>query len=107
MRITIAIGFLLAGCATQAEITSFRESYGDCVMDAVRRLDDGKTDPVSMAYGIAPRCAVQYAQLSQAMVSQNITERGQAAAQQRMRDNEIKLVTSAIVIFRAGKNHPH
>jgi len=69
----------------------------------VKRLDDGKTDPVSIAYGIASQCAELYAQLTNIMVSQNITENGQIAMREQMRSGEIKLITSAILTFRAAK----
>jgi len=37
------------------------------------------------------------------MVSQNITENGQIAMRGQMRSGEIKLITSAILTFRAAK----
>jgi hypothetical protein len=71
----------LSGCMTTAEETKgLMDTWGDCVMSAVIRMDDGNADPVSLAYGIAPQCAVQYQRFTSAEVGNYITEKGQAAA---------------------------
>ena len=94
---------LLAGCAThQAEQKANLDAWSDCVMHAVARLDDGKSDPIGVANGIAPQCAALYQQFTEAMVSDNITERGQAAMRDRTRDGELRLITSAILTYRAA-----
>jgi hypothetical protein len=94
----------IAGCAThQAEQKASLDAWGDCVMHAVARLDDGKSDPMSIANGIAPGCAVLYQQFTETMVSDNITERGQAAMRDRTRSEELRLITSAILTYRSGE----
>jgi hypothetical protein len=94
----------LTGCLhTAEEQEAVRSAWGDCVANAVRRLDDGKSDPVSIAYGVAPQCGELYAQLTNIMVSQNITENGQIAMRGEMRSGEMKLITSAILTFRAAR----
>ena len=104
MRIlSITTALALAGCATAADKDDARKAWGDCVMSAVARLDDGKTDPVSVAYGVAPQCAVQYDRLSQMMVRENITDAGQANMRQLMKDGEVKMITSAILTYRASR----
>lgn len=70
-------------------------------MSAVMRMDDGKTDPVSLAYGLAPQCAVQYQRFSAAQVSSSFTEGGQAAQRQLWREKEVQMITSAILIYRS------
>jgi hypothetical protein len=46
------------GCASPAErqaaLKVGMDAWSDCVMRAVSRLDDGKSDPMSIAYGVAP-----------------------------------------------------
>jgi hypothetical protein len=99
-RILLA-SFLLSGCITSAEETkNLMDVWGDCVMAAVIRMDDGKTDPVSLAYGIAPQCAVQYQQFTSAETGNYITVRGQDAQRQLWRDKEVQMITSAVLIHR-------
>jgi hypothetical protein len=103
------VGLALSGCAgmngvpNESGRAAATSAYGDCVNQAVSRMDDGKTDPVSMAYGIAPQCAVQYQVLSQIMIRENFTENGQIAMRQQMRDGELRLVTSAIITHRSKR----
>lgn len=95
-------GLFLAGCATQGDRDSARDAYGDCVARAVARLDDGRTDPVSMAVGIAPACAVEYQRLSELMIRSQVTDNSQVDMRRQMRDGEIRLVTAAIIARRAA-----
>jgi hypothetical protein len=46
--------------ATEAEKAAVEQPWTDCVARAINRLDDGKSDPVSIAYRIEPLCAVLY-----------------------------------------------
>lgn len=99
------IPLVAAGCAAGAsqdqQIAVARQQWGDCVMDEVKRLDDGKTDPVSLAVGIAPRCKPQYLALTQVMAAPMVTQRGDYEMRQEMRQGEIQLVTAAIVSWRS------
>jgi hypothetical protein len=96
----------VAGCATTTAVdeNTVRADWGDCIMRAVARLDDGKSDPASVAFGIAPQCSVLYARLTEIMVGKNITDQGQAAMRAQMRAGEVQLITSAILTYRAA--HP-
>jgi hypothetical protein len=92
---------LLSGCAaSEQQVDNLNSAWGACIADVVARMDDGKTDPVSLAYGIAPQCAVAYQRLSEAEVSRYITENGQAAQRQLWRDKEVQMITSAVLIHR-------
>jgi hypothetical protein len=71
-------------------------------MHAVSQLDDGKTDPLSIAFGLSPRCAAQYNKLTEIMVRQAWTENGQNYARQIWKDQELKLITSAILTYRSA-----
>jgi hypothetical protein len=100
-----AVLLILGGCAAnQAEVVANRDAWGECVKHAVEQLDDGRSDPVSVANGIAPQCAVQYERLSQTMMSGMITEKGQDFMRGQMKQNEVQLITSAILAHRASKN---
>lgn len=94
---------MLGGCATAADKDSVRRAWGDCVAREVDRLDDGRTDPVSVAVGVAPQCAAQYQRLSDAMISENVTRAGQDNMRRQMRDGEIKMITSAVLTRRAAR----
>lgn len=105
MRRAIAVLLCLAaGCATASSDSDLKKAvtkaWGDCIMAAVQRFDDGKSDPASMAYGIAPKCAVEYNQLTEAMVQEYWTQVGQIHMRAQMADNEGKLTTSAILTWR-------
>lgn len=94
---------LLAACATAQQQDSARAAWGTCIAREVDRLDDGKTDPVSIAYGVAPQCAALYNELTQAAVRQYYTEAGQANMRAEMRNGELRLVTAAVVTRRAAR----
>lgn len=105
-RAILVLGALcLSGCVTSggAGKDAARDAWGDCIARAVDRLDDGRTDPVSIAAGVSPRCAGEYARLSEIMVRENFTERGQAYMRSTMRDEEIKLIASAVLTRRAAR----
>jgi hypothetical protein len=97
------LALVLAGCATAGDKAAARDSWGSCISDGVAALDDGKSDPVSIATGVSPRCAVQYDRLTQIMVSENITQAGEDNARRLMREDEIRLITAAVLSHRAAR----
>lgn len=101
----IFIAISLSGCATanDPDTVAATNAWSNCVADAVKRLDDRKSDPVSIATGISPQCAAQYRALTDRMVGQFITEGGRENMRQKMKEDEIKEITSAVLIFRS---HP-
>lgn len=105
MRAAAAASFLLlAGCVTdESGQRTATAAYSDCTMAAVKRLDDGRSDPASVAMGVAGACSGQYAQLSLAMQDGMFTENGQASMREQMRSNELRLATSAVLTYRASK----
>lgn len=111
MKRSVGIGLaaaVLAGCSTQDAFTVNRnaalKAWGDCVMAAVIRLDDGHSDPTSIAYGISPRCADLYIKLTDLAASQFKTDDGQLNVRELMRTNEIRAISSAVVIHRSHQN---
>jgi hypothetical protein len=64
-------------------------------------MDDGKTDPVSVAYGVAPQCSGIYERLVEAQVGQMITDNAQIAQRRFVKDQELKLITSEILAQRS------
>jgi hypothetical protein len=106
MKAWPAIGFLsiLAGCVTDE--TAQRAAlavYNDCTMAAVRRLDDSRSDPASVAMGVAGACSGQYQQLSLQMQGQMLTDNGQAYMRDQMRTNELRLATDTVLTYRASQ----
>lgn len=99
--LALSLALPLAGCITAAESDAITKAYADCIWDVVVRMDDGKTDPVSLAYGIAPQCAVEYRRVTEVLLNRMITQSGQIAAEQTMKDQELRGVTSAILIHRS------
>jgi hypothetical protein len=102
----VVAAFFLVECATAQPSTrsvAAAKVWGDCVMATVIRMDDGRTDPVSMAYGISPQCAVAYNEWTEAMMAENWTPGGKDAARERARASEIRLITSAILIHRSKR----
>lgn len=71
-------------------------------MGAVARLDDGRSDPTSIAYGLSSQCAVLYQQFSDTMERGAFTENAQAFARRQSREMEMRLITSAILHYRAA-----
>jgi hypothetical protein len=102
----LAAALLFADCATydsiKPELKAAQDAWGDCVMNAVIRLDDGKTDPASLAYGVGPQCAIEYQQLTDQMLRPMYTENAIAYGREFMRNNELKMITSAVLIKRRG-----
>jgi hypothetical protein len=105
--LAVAVAIVLTGCATDAEIAAARQSamdaWGDCVMREVARLDDGKSDPLSIAYGIAPACASLYQQVTQTMLIGMTTENSQAYMRRLTSDSELRMITTAILTYRASR----
>lgn len=98
---------ILAGCmADEAAKQAAETAYADCSMAAVKRLDDGRSDPASVAMGIAGACSGQYQQLSLQMQGQMLTENSQAYMRDQMRANELRLATNAVLTYRASKRAP-
>lgn len=98
------LAFGLAGCVTdESAQNAARQAYADCTMAAVARLDDGRSDPASVAMGVAGVCAGQYAALGQTAQGGMITEAGRASVRDSMRTNELRMATSAVLTYRAAK----
>lgn len=97
---TLASMILLAGCASEQTQRVALDSWSECVKAAVARMDDGKTDPTSLAYGISPMCAAQYAAFTEQMVRSNITDNGQLYARAEAQRQELRLITAAVLAHR-------
>lgn len=105
MRILITMLVLVfAGCATpyatDSELKAVTQPWGDCVWNAISHLDDGKSDPVSISYGIEPVCAAQYEQIIQTALKGMATIEAQTSVRRIYQDGELKQITSAILIYR-------
>jgi hypothetical protein len=96
---------LLAGCATatDAEKRTALNTWHDCVASTVARLDDGKSDAATVAYGVAPACAEFYRVFTEAMISGMITEGGQAFMRDKARSEELRMITAEVLRQRAAR----
>ena len=79
------------------------KAYTDCIFRALPQMDDGKSDPLSIAVGVAPRCAPEWNALSQLMIDTMTTEKSQDYMRAQMQSHEIQLATSAVLAYRASK----
>src|SRR6516225_6727915 len=64
----LLVAAALLGCATQEQKSAAVDDWGDCVRSAVERVDDGKTDPMSVADGISAMCAAFYDKVRQSQI---------------------------------------
>lgn len=97
----VILGASVSGCVTEAEQHNAREAYSACVMAAAARLDDGKSDPASIGQGVAAQCSGTYARMSQIEIGGMLTDNGQYYMAGKMRDNETRFATNAVLTYRA------
>jgi hypothetical protein len=88
----------LLGCAAEGAAV---DAWRDCVMSAIERVDDGKFDPMSVAYGISPMCSTFYDKVRQSQMSGMITQKGQESMSATLKENELRMIVSAILAHRA------
>ena len=109
---TFAAGLIVAACSLAdyeppdiaiAERETAEDAYNDCVWRSVASLDDGKSDPASIAYNVQPTCAALYEKLTQTVVNRAKTEKAKNDARARYKDGEIKAIISVVLIHRSRK----
>jgi hypothetical protein len=114
-RISLVIGLsalaALPGCKMdnvvyESSQHAEEDAYATCAMDAARRLDDGFSDPGSIAMGVAGACSGQFARLVQAMAEPMRTENRHANVRDQMRTVELRLATTAVLTYRNIKSEP-
>jgi hypothetical protein len=110
--ITIAAGLIVAACSVLdyeppdvaiAEREAAEAAYNDCLLRSVALLDDGKSDPVSIAPGVQPTCAAIYEKLIQTVVSRATTQKAKDDARAMYKDGEMRAITNAILFYRSRK----
>lgn len=100
----IALTLSLTGCvADESAKKAAQDAYADCTMAAVKRLDDGRSDPASIGMGVAGACAGQYAALSNQLQTGFVTERGRESVRDTMQTNEVRMATNAVLNYRASQ----
>ena len=80
------------------------DDWGDCVRSAVERVDDGKTDPMSVADGISAMCAAFYGKVRQSQIKvrqSSGTQKGQESTTANLKEGELRMIVSAILDHRA------
>ena len=103
----VALAIVLTGCApapwaTDSEKAAAEHPWLDCVLQAIARLDDGKSDPVSIAYGIEPSCAVLYQKVIQTNLKSLRTDAGLRYGQRLYNDMELQTIAAGILTYRAS-----
>jgi hypothetical protein len=107
-----AVGLIVAACSSIdyeppdvaiSERETAEEAYNDCVWRSVASLDDGKSDPASIAYNVQPTCAALYEKLTQTVVNRAKTEKAKDVVRARYKDGEIKAITSVVLVYRSRK----
>jgi hypothetical protein len=107
-----ATGLIVAACSVLdyeppdvaiAEKEAAETAYNDCLLHSVALLDDGKSDPVSIAQGVQPTRAALYEKLTQTVVSRATTQKGKDDARAMYKDGEIRAITNAILFYRSRK----
>jgi hypothetical protein len=107
-----ATGLIVAACSVLdyeppdvaiAEKEGAEAAYNDCLLRSVARLDDGKSDPVSIAHEVQPTCAALYERLTQTVVSRASTQKAKDDARAMYKDGEMRAITNAILFYRSQK----
>lgn len=103
-QLPIIVLLTLTACASyssDAEIAAARQPWLDCVRGAIERLDDGKSDPLSIAYGIAPTCAVPSAELNRVRLKGYVSDCGGACGPAALKEQELQLITASVLSYRS------
>ena len=97
---------LVAGCSSTPpadDTATARRDWVTCISNAVKAQDDGVSDPVIIADGIEPQCAVQHENVIQVASQGLMTDAGKAEARRVFTEGELQLVTSAVMAYRATR----
>lgn len=92
--------------ATDAEKHATLRAWVSCIRHAADQLDDGRSDPVSIAFGIEPVCAGLYGQFTEAIVASEKTEDAMSDLRKLYATQELPLITTVVLIRRANKTPP-
>jgi hypothetical protein len=92
--------------ATDAEKHATLRAWVSCVQHAAEQFDDGRSDPVRIAFGIEPVCAGLYGQFTEAIVSSEKTEDAMSDLRKLYAAQELPLITTVVLIGRAKKTPP-
>ena len=97
----LLVAAALLGCATQEQKDAAVDDWGDCVRSAVERVDDGKTDPMSVADGISAMCAAFYDKVRQSQIKVRQSSGIQKGQDANLKEGELRMIVSAILDHRA------
>ena len=97
----LLVATALLGCVTQEQKSAAVDDWGDCVRSAVERVDDGKTDPMSVADGISAMCAAFYDKVRQSQIKVRKSSGTQKGQDANLKEGELRMIVSAILDHRA------
>jgi hypothetical protein len=87
-----------------AEERAVFSSYRACLFDAARRLDDGKSDALTIAAAVVPACGAER-EKAQALYGRGLPLPAQIRYRQQLRDHpeaDLELATGIVLEVRAG-----
>ena len=99
---------LLTGCvaavpaATEQEKTDALRAYISCLHNAARKMDDGKSDAVTIAIGIKSICAGEFAR-SVRITAQGKNPQVQRMIAERLEGHQIEIATTAVLDERKAQ----
>ena len=99
----LLVATALLGCATQEQKSAAVDDWGDCVRSAVERVDDGKTDPMSVADGISAMCAAFYDKVRASQIKVRQSSGAQKGQDANLKEGELRMIVSAILDHRAKR----
>jgi hypothetical protein len=102
----LLVATALLGCATQEQKSAAVDDWGDCVRSAVEQVDDGKTDPMSVADGISAMCAAFYDKVRQSQIKvrqSSGARKDQESTTATLKEGELRMIVSAILDHRTQK----
>ena len=108
MIAALALGLLLAGCATGPRQVTAQEhdaavlAFNECLGAAARRLDDGTSEASIVALGLRPSCAAEFAR-SRNMFASSLSPGAQRMFHQRDAQAFIQAATAVVLEERAKR----
>jgi hypothetical protein len=95
---------LLVGCAheaTDSEVENSASGWTRCIIRSVYELDDGVSDPVSIAYGVRAGCQAFVPEYQAALLTRFHTNVGKMWVITHIQDQLLQTATHAVIRIRS------
>ena len=90
--------------ATESQKSYASEAYLICLHDAARRMDDGKSDAVSVALAIKPMCAAEFRTVVELNGQDAPNPVARKMFEDRMEPRQLELATTAVLDDRKARS---